>query len=107
MEILVAMFVLATGLLCLLATGSAVLGQLRDGTAMTIAAGVARSVVDSLRARPCSALVGGSDSTRMTRVTWAVAPTQGSVRVDLDARYPARRAQRTLASSTLIPCATP
>ena len=107
MEIIVAMFVLATGLLCLLATGSAVLGQLRDGAAMTIAAGVARSVVDSLRARPCSALVGGSDSTRMTRVTWAVAPAPGAVRVDLVARYPARRAQRALASSTLISCATP
>ena len=107
MEIIVAMFVLATGLLCLLATGSAVFGQLRDGAAMTIAAGVARSVVDSLRAQPCTTLVGGSDSTRMTRVTWTVAPAAGAVRVHLVARYPARRAQRAVASSTLISCPTP
>ena len=103
----VALVMLGGGLLALVAASRTILGQLRDGASMNVAAGVARSVVDSLRSRPCSVLVSGSESTRNTRVIWTVAPVARARSIDVEARHPFQRRQLSVTSRTIIACPPP
>lgn len=72
METILAMFVFGAGCLSLVA-GQTALTRLRNRSSERLeAAGLAISVLDSLRTAPCPALAPGSRATPRARVTWSV-----------------------------------
>jgi prepilin-type N-terminal cleavage/methylation domain-containing protein len=71
-EMIIAIIVMAIGIMGLAGTASYVAMQMGGGNAQTIAAAMAAKVADSVAARPCSALINGSRTSRGVKVTWTV-----------------------------------
>lgn len=71
-EMMIAMIVMAIGIMGLAGTASYVTQQMGGGGMQTVAAGMATKVSDSLSARRCTALVNGSQSSRGVTVSWTV-----------------------------------
>ena len=61
-ELLVAIVILAVGVLALAATAGLVAAHIGDGARLTGAAHVARTVLDSLGGRDCAAITTGASS---------------------------------------------
>jgi prepilin-type N-terminal cleavage/methylation domain-containing protein len=71
-EVMIAIIVMAIGIMGLAGTASYVTQQMGGGNMQTIAAGMATKVADSLSARRCSALVSGEQTSRGVTVRWTV-----------------------------------
>lgn len=72
-EMIIAIIVLAIGVMGLAGTASYVTMQMGGGKMQTVAAGVAQAVADSLSARRCADVVDGTATTRGVTVAWQVA----------------------------------
>jgi len=71
-EMIIAIIVMAIGVMGLAGTASYVAMQMGGGNAQTIAASMATKVADSLSARRCSALINGTQTRRGVTVTWRI-----------------------------------
>ena len=71
-ELLVAMIIFAVGILGLAATAGSVTRMMGGARRQTIAAQVAQSRIERLRAAPCTALTGGTETVRGITSTWTV-----------------------------------
>jgi prepilin-type N-terminal cleavage/methylation domain-containing protein len=106
-ELLVALAVLGVGILALAATASLVAGHVGDGGQLTSAAHVARTTLDSLTARPCAELVGGSRTAARAEVAWRVTRDSLAAAVQVSVSSSLRRRGQTHVYEALVPCARP
>ena len=95
-EVMIAMIVMAIGIMGLAGTASYVAQQMGGGNMQTIAAGMTTKVADSLAARRCSALVAGSQTNRGVTVSWTVEDSSRTRWVRQTVQYkPKRGATKT------------
>lgn len=71
-ELLVALVIFSVGLLALAGTSSTILTAVTSTRSRTVAAGVAESRFDLLRATPCASRASGSAKTRGIAETWTL-----------------------------------
>ena len=104
-EMIIAIIVMAIGVMGLAGTASYVAIQMGGGNAQTLAAALATKVSDSLSARRCSALVGGTQTKRGVTVTWSVADSSRTKWVSEQVQYkPKRGPMKTVNYVTVIQC---
>jgi len=103
-ELLVAIVVLTVGLLALAAAAGIVASHVGDGGRLTAAAQVAQSVLDSVSAAPCTAIVGGASRREGIEATWTASPDSLATRVELTVSSVMRRGIRRDAYRLVAPC---
>ena len=104
-ELLVAMIIFAVGMLGLAATAGSVTRMMGGARRQTIAAQVAQSRIERLRAAPCTALTGGTETVRGIVSTWTVQAVTRGVNVTESVSFPTTRgATRTRTYNTALPC---
>jgi Tfp pilus assembly protein FimT len=103
-EMLVAIVVSTIGLIALAATSGLVAAHVGDGGRLTAAAHAARSVLDSLGAQRCDAIVGGSAARDGIAVEWAVSRDSTAAQIELITGATLRRGSRRDTYSLVVPC---
>jgi len=103
-ELLVAIVVSTIGLVALAATSGLVAAHVGDGGRLTAAAHAARTVLDSLGARGCDAIVGGSATRDGVAVEWSVSRDSSAAQVELIVGAALRRGSRRDAYRLVVPC---
>jgi prepilin-type N-terminal cleavage/methylation domain-containing protein len=93
LEVLVALVVLAIGILGLSANAASVSRLVGDGSRLTLAAAVATARLEQLRALPCASVAPGTAVTRGIEERWTIAPmgpaaTLRALEVQLVMTYP-------------------
>jgi len=105
-EMIIAIIVMAVGIMGLAGTASYVATQMGGANAQTIAAGLATKVSDSLSARRCASLVSGTQTVRGVVVTWTVTDSTRTRWVTETVQYkPKRGATKTQTYQVVIQCA--
>ncbi|HEX9563195.1 MAG TPA: prepilin-type N-terminal cleavage/methylation domain-containing protein [Gemmatimonadaceae bacterium] len=103
-EVLVALLVFSVGILGLAGSGTFLIVQVREAHALTSAAVLAGTVLDSLRALPCASVAGGTDSHGVVTLRWTTAASGPVVSVTTTVSVAGRRAPWQLTIDTLLPC---
>ena len=105
-ELVVAIVILTVGLLGLASTAAVVTRQMGGGAQQTLAASLASSRFESMRARTCAGLAGGTQVTRGLTEVWTVATSTASrARVVTDTvKWMARGRQRRVSYTSMITC---
>ena len=104
-EVIVAIVVLSIGVLGLAGTASYVTMQMYGAREQTIAANMATKVIDSLAARRCTDIVGGTQTRRGVTVTWTVGDSLRTRWVNQTVQYrPKRGPMRTANYTAVIQC---
>ena len=113
-ELLVAIVVFTIGLIALAATSGLVAAHVGDGGRLTAAAHAfveaevdvyaARTVLDSLGAQRCDAIIAGSAAHDGIAVEWTAARDSDAVQVDLIAGAMLRHGTRRDAYKLVVPC---
>jgi prepilin-type N-terminal cleavage/methylation domain-containing protein len=101
-EVMIAIIVIAIGVMGLAGTASFVATQMGGGRAQTLAAGMATAVADSLSARRCSALVDGTQTRRGVTVSWRIADSSRTRWVSETVQYTPRRGPVKTANYTMV-----
>jgi len=103
-EMLVAIVVFTIGLVALAATSGLVAAHVGDGGRLTAAAHAARTVLDSLGASGCDAIVGGSAARDGVALQWVVSRDSSAAQVELTVGAALRRGSRRDVYSLVVPC---
>jgi prepilin-type N-terminal cleavage/methylation domain-containing protein len=104
-EMIIAIIVMSIGIMGLAGTASYVAQQMGGGGAQTVAAALATQVSDSLAARRCAALIGGSKTKRGITLTWSVADSSRTKWVTEQVQFKTKRgATKTVNYVTVIQC---
>lgn len=104
-ELVIAIIILAIGVVGLMATSLVVLRQMRTGQRQAVAATLAQSTFDSLASRPCAALVSGSANGAMGIREWWTVSGNGAARIASDSIViPVHRGERAYVFSSTILC---
>lgn len=104
-EVIIAIIVIAIGVMGLAGTASYVAIQMGGANAQTIAATMATKVADSLSARRCSGLVGGTQTRRGVTVTWTVEDSSRTRWVRQTVQYrPKRGPMKTANYLAVVQC---
>lgn len=113
-EVLVALTTLGVGLLGLSASAVLVTRMVGDGSRLTVAATVAATRLEMLRALPCAVATSGSAVTRGIEERWTIAPIGApeeptALEVELSASYRLRSVPRAGSARTqrfraALPC---
>lgn len=105
-EVVIAAFIFAVGALALEATAASSLQRMRRSAQLSLAAGIARSRLESLASSRCADLRNGSDTVRAVVSSWVVeavaSPTLRAVSQTVS--YQLDGAQRQDSYRSLIPC---
>ena len=80
LEVLVALVILGVGILGLSANAALVARLIGDGSRLTLAATVATSRLEQIRALPCASAMSGTATTRGIEERWTVAPIGAAAR---------------------------
>lgn len=109
LEILVALVILGVGILGLSANAALVSSLVGDGSRLTLAATVATSRLEQLRARPCASITSGTATTRGIEERWSVGPMGTSaLEIEISVTYPLRSggsdSSRTQRLRGAVPC---
>lgn len=105
-ELVVAAFIFAVGALALEATAASSLRRIRRSAQLTLAAGVARSRLESLAGSRCADVRGGTDTVRSMVSAWVVEPVAAPTAraVTQTVTYALDGAQRQDSYSSIVPC---
>jgi hypothetical protein len=103
-EMLVAIVVFTIGVIALAATSGLVAAHVGDGGRLTAAAHAARTVLDSLGAQRCDAIIGGSAPRDGIDVEWFVSRDSAAAQIELIAGAILRRGTRRDAYRLVVPC---
>lgn len=103
-EVLVAIIVLAVGLLGLASSGTFIAIQAGEARRLTEGAMLAGRVLDSLRTVPCRSVTGGLLSHGQATVRWAAVPANRTIAVRASLEMAGRRAPRVWPIEALLPC---
>ena len=109
LEVLIALVILGVGILGLSANAALVSRLIGDGSRLTLAATVATSRLEQLRATPCASATSGSATTRGIEERWSVgAMSVSALDVEVSVTYPLRTgagdSSRTQRFRGGIPC---
>jgi prepilin-type N-terminal cleavage/methylation domain-containing protein len=102
-EILVAILVLAVGILGLASSGTFIVIQSGDARAIAEGSALAGRALDSLRSIPCHTVAAGQLTLKQATVRWAATPANRSVAVDAVLELRGKRA-RQWPIKALLPC---
>jgi prepilin-type N-terminal cleavage/methylation domain-containing protein len=80
-ELIVAMVILAVGILALASTAAGVMKQMRSGNQRALAAIVAQSRMETMRSLQCANLSSNSATTRGLKENWTIGATMNNGRV--------------------------
>jgi len=103
-EMIIAIIVMAIGVMGLAGTARYVAMQMGNGRSQTIAATFATKVADSLSARRCSSIVGGTQTKRGVTITWTVADSTKTKWVTESVQYRTKSGAKTVNYLTVIQC---
>jgi prepilin-type N-terminal cleavage/methylation domain-containing protein len=103
-EVLVAVLVLAVGILGLASSGTFIAIQAGESRALTEGAVLAGRVLDSLRATPCTAVAPGQVTWKQATIRWTAAPANRTVLVTATLELAARGGLRQWPVRALLPC---
>jgi prepilin-type N-terminal cleavage/methylation domain-containing protein len=103
-EILVAILVLAVGILGLASSATFIAIQAGEARAIGEGSVLAGRVLDSLRSIPCRTVASGLLTNRQATVRWTATPSSRSVTVDAVLELQGRRGARQWPISALLPC---
>ena len=103
-EMIIAIIVMAIGVMGLAGTARYVAMQMGNGRTQTIAATFATKVADSLSARRCSSIVGGTQTKRGVTITWTVADSTKTKWVTESVQYKTKSGAKTVNYLTVIQC---
>ena len=104
-EVMIAIIVMAVGIMGLAGTASYVTQQMGGGNMQTIAAAMSTKISDSLSARRCSALVGGTQTSRGVTVRWTVEDSTRTRWVRQSVQYkPTRGSVKTVNYVVVVQC---
>ena len=103
-EMIIAIMVMSVGILGLAGTARYVAMQMGNGSTQTVAATFATKVADSLSARRCAAIVGGTQTKRGVTITWTVADSTRTKWVTEQVQYKTKSGPKTLNYLTVIQC---
>ena len=103
-EVLVAIIILAIGILGLASSGSFIVLQAGEARALSEGAALAGRVLDSLRSVPCAGVTSGQVSQKGRTVRWTAVPATRSISVDVSLDIPRRSGIRQVPISALLPC---
>ncbi len=103
-EMIIAIMVMSIGILGLAGTARYVAMQMGNGSTQTVAATFATKVADSLSARRCASIVGGSATKRGVTITWTVADSTRTKWVTEQVQYKTKSGAKTLSYLTVIQC---
>lgn len=104
-EVMIAIVILATGVLALAASSAAVTRLITQGGGLGRAAAAAEGRVELLRATPCASLSSSSAYDGPYLVTWAVTGSGNLRTVVVTVSYGTGRSTRTDTFNTTISCA--
>src|SRR5688572_20421834 len=90
-EMMIAVIVMAIGVMGLAGTAGYVAQQMGGGNMQTVAAGLSAKVADSLSARRCSSLVNGAQTNRGVTISWEVADSSRTRWVQQTVQYKPKR----------------
>ena len=103
-EMIIAIIVMAVGVMGLAGTARYVAMQMGNGSTQTVAATFATKISDSLSARRCAAIAGGSATKRGVTITWTVADSSRTKWVTEQVQYKTKSGPKTLNYLTVIQC---
>ncbi|MCR4339929.1 MAG: prepilin-type N-terminal cleavage/methylation domain-containing protein [Gemmatimonadaceae bacterium] len=105
-EVVIAAFVFAVGVLALEATAVTALRQLRRAADLSLAASVARTRLETLAASRCAGLTGGVDTIGAVISAWSLEPTASpSIRgVSQTVTYELDGAERADSYHAMVQC---
>lgn len=103
-EVVVAILVLAVGVLALAGSAAVTLRRMSDTARGTAAASVARSRAESSFSRSCAALGSGNERMPGLRSEWSIAGGAGSADITQRVTYPTRGGDHTDEFLTAAPC---
>lgn len=103
-ELLVAVVIFSVGLLALAATASTILTTLTSTQSRTIAANVADSRFDRIRATGCAARSAGSTTTRGITESWTLDHLARADDVTVAVTFLSNRQSRTEVFRSFLPC---
>src|SRR5262245_28432701 len=103
-EVLVAIVILAIGILGLASSGSFIAIQAGEARALSEGAVLAGRVLDSLRSVPCHGISSGQLTQKGSTVRWTTAPATRTISVDVSLEIPRRNGTRQWPISALLPC---
>ena len=104
-ELMVALMVFVVGVLAVASSSTVVMTMIGGSQRRTIAAVVAESRVERLRAMSCTAHANGNTTTRGVRETWTVVPLINADDVTVVITFPSSGGRMTTQTyRTYIPC---
>ena len=103
-ELLVAVVIFSVGLLALAGTASVIMTTLTSTQSRTIAAGVAESRFERIRATTCAARAGGSTKTRGITESWTLAHLARADDVTVAVTFLSNHQSRTETFRSFLPC---
>ena len=104
-ELMVALMVFVVGVLAVASSSTVVMTMIGGSQRRTIAAVVAESRLERLRAMSCTAHANGNTTTRGVRETWAVVPLINADDVTVVVTFPSSGGRMTTQTyRTYIPC---
>jgi len=103
-EMIIAIIVMAVGVMGLAGTARYVAMQMGNGRTQTIAATFATKISDSLSARRCASIVGGTQTKRGVTITWTVADSTRTKWVTEAVQYTTKSGPKTVNYLTVIQC---
>ncbi|MFN2563886.1 MAG: prepilin-type N-terminal cleavage/methylation domain-containing protein [Gemmatimonadaceae bacterium] len=104
-EMMVAVLILAVGLLGLAGTSALVTRQVGGGADQTLATHVVQSRLEWLRSMPCSSIKDSTATTGRVTERWVRSATVNRVLWVVDTvKYPVGRSQRTQTFTMTVPC---
>ena len=105
-EVMVAIVILATGILALAATSASVTRLISQGGSLGASAVAAEGQFELLRATPCGSLANGSTTAGKYTLAWTIASSNLLRTATVTVQYSTGRGTRTDTYTTTISCAT-
>ena len=103
-ELVVALMILAVGVLGLASTAFVITRQMGGGNTLATAATVAASRLETMAAGPCAGLANGTATTRGVAQSWTVTPVANARRIDLTVTYQTSRGPRQRVFRSTVSC---
>lgn len=104
-ELLVSVLVLSIGLLALTGASAVVARQIGGGARMALAASIAESRFERLRAQDCATLAAGASASRGIEERWTVSRVPGALDISDTVMLSLHRGRRVYVFEALLPCA--
>jgi prepilin-type N-terminal cleavage/methylation domain-containing protein len=103
-ELLVAVMIFSVGLLGMAGTASVIMSTITSTKSRTIAASVAESRFERIRATPCVSRAGGSAMTRGISEAWTLDRLARADDVTVNVSFLSNRRKRTESFRSFLPC---